>query len=129
MKIFNFKCETFTPFAPYWDYYVGEKVSKLDYSDLKEDPLLLLSRLIKRLGWDYKEDIVAKSITLSSFDNVKKMAKEKNQNYGNGPKDGSFFGVFNRSGADGQYRDELDVETINFVFKRFPTFNELYKSF
>ena len=39
MKIYNFKCETYTPFAPYWDYFVGEKISKLDYSDLKEEIL------------------------------------------------------------------------------------------
>ena len=56
------------------------------------------------------------------------MAKEKNQNYGNGPKDGSFLGVFNRSGHDGQYKDELKAETINFALQRFPSFNELYSS-
>ena len=58
MKIYNFKCETYTPFAPYWDYFVGEKISKLDYSDLKEEILRkeqeIISKFKKYDGFIFK---------------------------------------------------------------------------
>ena len=54
MKIYNFKCETYTPFAPYWDYFVGEKISKLDYSDLKEEILRKEQDIISK--FEYEND-------------------------------------------------------------------------
>ena len=54
MKIYNFKCDTFTPFAPHWDYYVGEKVSKLDYFDLKEEILNKEQEIISK--YEYEND-------------------------------------------------------------------------
>lgn len=100
----------------------------INYSDLRNDPFPIFSKLIKQLKWEYKDDIITKSITLSSFHNIKKMAEDENQNHGNGPKDGSFLGVFNRSGNDGQYKNELTKETINLVLERFQKFNDLYSS-
>ena len=47
------------------------------------------------------------------------MSKITPKKYGNAPKDGSFTGNFTRSGVDGQYRDELHVDTINFVKNNF----------
>ena len=39
----------------------------------------------------------------------------------------SFIGNFTRSGVDGQYRDELHIDTINFVKNNFSDFSLLYK--
>ncbi|GIS07948.1 MAG: hypothetical protein CM15mP112_00600 [Flavobacteriales bacterium] len=64
---------------------------------------------------------------MSSFSNIKRMSKDHSQKYGNAPKDGSFIGNFTRSGVDGQYRDELHVDTINFVKNNFSDFSLLYK--
>ena len=52
MKIYNFKCDTFTPFAPHWDYYVGEKVSRVDFFDLKEEILNKEQELIKHYNYN-----------------------------------------------------------------------------
>lgn len=54
MKIYNFKCDTFTPFAPHWDYYVGEKVSKVDFFDLKEEILNKEQEIISK--YEYEND-------------------------------------------------------------------------
>lgn len=98
----------------------------INYSDLKEDCFLIFSGLIKELGWNYNDDLIQKSIKISSFDKIKKMGKIKNQKYGNGPKDGSFKGEFTRSGEEGQFRKELKIETIRFVLEKFPDFRILY---
>ena len=84
------------------------------------------SKLVKQLEWRYNEDLIYKSIQFSSFQNVKKMAEEKNQKYGNGPKDGKFKGEFTRSGEEAQFKYELKEETINFVLEKFPEFKNLY---
>tara|TARA_B100001559_G_C16447718_1_gene597597 strand:+ start:185 stop:841 length:657 start_codon:yes stop_codon:yes gene_type:complete len=54
MKIYNFKCDTFTPFAPHWNYYVGEKVSKVDFFDLKEEILNKEQEIISK--YEYEND-------------------------------------------------------------------------
>ena len=54
MKIYNFQCETFTPFAPLWDYVMGEKLSKVDYYNLKEEILQKEKDIIGK--YDYKHD-------------------------------------------------------------------------
>ena len=54
MKIYNFKCDTFTPFAPHWDYYVGEKVSRVDFFDLKEEILNKEQEIISK--YEYEND-------------------------------------------------------------------------
>ena len=54
------------------------------------------------------------------------MGKEKNQKYGNGPKNGKFKGEFTRSGVEGQFNSELKKETIDLVLKKFPKFKNLY---
>jgi hypothetical protein len=56
------------------------------------------------------------------------MGKEKNQKYGNGPKNGKFKGEFTRSGVEGQFNSELKKETILFVLNKFPEFKKLYPS-
>ena len=54
MKIYNFNCETFTPFAPLWDYVMGEKLSQVDYYNLKEEILQKEQDIIGK--YDYQHD-------------------------------------------------------------------------
>ena len=54
MKIYNFQCETFTPFAPHWDYVMGEKLSQVDYYNLKEEILQKEKDIIGK--YDYQHD-------------------------------------------------------------------------
>ena len=62
----------------------------------------------------------------SLFNKVKKMGKMQSQQYGNGPKDGSFKGEFTRSGEEGQFYSKLKKETIDLVLQKFPEFKNLY---
>ena len=84
----------------------------INYSDLKNDAEKELNKTVKFLGLNLDNNLIRKSVEFSSFDKVKKMGKEKNQKYGNGPKNGKFKGEFTRSGAEGQFNSELKKETI-----------------
>ena len=98
----------------------------INYSNMKINCMKELSELICFLNWDFNEKLIKKSVEFSSFDKVKKMGEEKDQKYGNGPKDGTFMGEFTRSGEEGQFRDQLKKETIDFVLQEFPEFKTLY---
>ena len=87
---------------------------------------LEIKTLIEKLNWEINEDKIRRSIEFSSFKNVKIMAQKKGQKYGNAPKDGTFFGVFTRSGEEGQYKKELKKETINYVINKFSILKKLY---
>ena len=70
----------------------------MSYTEMKKDPEISFIKLLNFLEWDLDEELVRKSVNFSSFKNVKKMGEQKNQKYGNGPKDGKFIGEFTRSG-------------------------------
>ena len=125
------------------DYYVLYKIDKwidfylnslnhadiiVNYSDLVKNPELVLLNMITKFGWDLDKELINKSVKISSFSNVSKMAEEQNQLYGNGPNDGSFTGNFTRSGKEGQFHNELKLETINRVYDLFPKFSKIYPS-
>jgi len=116
----------------FWIRYFRISVKKADivmnYSDMKNDTRKELTKLVQFLNWDLDEGLIKKSVEFSSFDKVKKMGKEKNQKYGNGPKNGKFKGEFTRSGVEGQFNSELKKETILFVLNKFPEFENLYPS-
>ena len=98
----------------------------VNYSRLQRECSIELRRIISLLGWIVDDDLVARSINISSFDNIKSMSSESIQEYGNGPSDGTFHGQFLRSGTDGQYVDELNQDTINYVRDKFPRFDDIY---
>ena len=123
------------------DFYVSYKIDSwikfynrsikyadliMNYTKMRRYPEKYFVKLISFLDWDFDVELVRKSIELSSFEKVKKMGEEKQQKYGNGPKDGKFKGIFARSGEEAQFKDELKKETINFVLERFPSFKHLY---
>ena len=123
------------------DFYVSYKINSwvkfyyisiehadfvINYSEMKKDPETSLSNLLKFLDWNFDPNLVEKAVNFSSFNRVKKMAEENSQMYGNGPKDGSFKGVFARSGEESQFTHELKKETIIFVLDKFPNFKHLY---
>ena len=83
------------------------------YEDLKTDPGNLLTRLYKLLGYTIPDDILAKCIGLSSFENMKKL--EKFYNYGGDMRFPNF--EFMRKGQAGGYTSELSKEDISFINK------------
>jgi len=123
------------------DFYVSYKIKSwidfynisikhadfvLNYTEMKEDPEKSFRDLLCFLNWSIDEDILRKAVDISSFQKIKKMGKEKSQEYGNAPKDGSFKGEFTRSGEEAQFKNELKQETIDLVLDKFPLFNNLY---
>ena len=98
----------------------------INYSQMKSNCKKEFLNLIKFLEWDLDENLVEKSIEISSFKKVKKMGEDNFQQYGNGPKDGSFKGEFTRSGEEAQFTKELNKETIEKVLNKFPEFQNLY---
>ena len=68
MKIYNFQCETFTPFAPLWDYVMGEKLSKVDYYNLKEEILQKEKEIISKYEFenDWGTGLGKRSLTARS---------------------------------------------------------------
>tara|TARA_B110000211_G_scaffold154012_1_gene174822 strand:+ start:4636 stop:5466 length:831 start_codon:yes stop_codon:yes gene_type:complete len=113
-----------------WIHFFNTSVKCADivmnYSNIKLDAEKELTELINFLEWNLNTKLIKKSVRFSSFNEVKKMGREKMQKYGNGPKDGRFKGEFTRSGKEGQFYTELKKETINSVLNKFPEFNNLY---
>ena len=109
-------------------YHTSKKQADfvMNYTEMKQNTETAFISLIKFLDWDCDEYLLKKAIIFSSFNTVKRMGQEKNQKYGNGPKDGSFKGEFTRSGEESQFIYELKEETINFVLEKFPDFKKLY---
>ena len=66
MKIYNFQCETFTPFAPTWDYVMGEKISEVDYYDLKEEILQKEKEIINKYPYEHDSDTGLGRLSLTS---------------------------------------------------------------
>jgi len=114
----------------FWIKYFRISLKKADivmnYSDMKNDTRKELTKLVQFLNWDLDEVLIKKSVEFSSFNKVKKMGKMQSQQYGNGPKDGSFKGEFTRSGEEGQFYSKLKKETIDLVLQKFPEFKNLY---
>lgn len=101
----------------------------MNYSAMKQNCEKELLKLIQFLGWEEEKSLIKKAVELSSFERVKNMGQAQDQNYGNGPKDGTFFGNFTRSGMEQQFKSELKEETINFVFHKFPEFKKIYSPY
>jgi len=110
----------------YFRISVKKAVIVMNYSDMKNDTIQELTKLVQFLNWDLDEVLIKKSVEFSSFNKVKKMGKMQSQQYGNGPKDGSFKGEFTRSGEEGQFNSKLKKETIDLVLQKFPEFKNLY---
>lgn len=110
----------------YFRISVKKAVIVMNYSDMKNDTRKELTKLVQFLNWDLDEVLIKKSVEFSSFNKVKKMGKMQSQQYGNGPKDGSFKGEFTRSGEEGQFNSKLKKETIDLVLQKFPEFKNLY---
>jgi len=110
----------------YFRISVKKAVIVMNYSDMKNDTIQELTKLVQFLNWDLDEVLIKKSVEFSSFNKVKKMGKMQSQQYGNGPKDGNFKGEFTRSGEEGQFNSKLKKETIDLVLQKFPEFKNLY---
>jgi hypothetical protein len=113
-----------------WIDFYKESIQHADivmnYSRMQVNCEEELVRLISFLDWDLNQELVRRTVEISSFNKVKTMGLERNQKHGMGPKD-TFEGEFTRSGKEGQFYNELKKETINLVFKKFPEFKALYQ--
>ncbi|MCJ8329188.1 MAG: sulfotransferase domain-containing protein [Lentisphaeria bacterium] len=83
----------------------------INYDSAQIDPYPVFEKLLQRISGSVNEGALEKAIDLSSFDNVKKMSIENNQQNGMAPK-AEFKGQFLRSGKSGQYNDVLKEETV-----------------
>ena len=115
-----------------WLIYYNKSVSVADvivnYSDLKSDPFSQMKKIFIKLKLPLKDELIKKTVKLSSFKNIKDMASKLNQLNGMASKEGesNFKGVFVRSGEELQYKNELKAETVNYIINQFPEFYEIY---
>lgn len=98
-----------------WELHVNSYLNApniliVKYEDLKSDAIPQLRKIITYLGHDFDENIGRKSIEVSSFQNIQKMGREKNEIFGNGGT--QFKGEFARKGIVGGYKDSLNQTTI-----------------
>lgn len=91
-------------------YLACKHTLMITYEDLQQNPLFELKRVIHYMGYDFDETAGKRSVDLSNFENIKKMGREKNQQYGNGGV--QFKGEFTRRGIVDGYKDELRPATI-----------------
>ena len=115
-----------------WLIYYNKSVSVADvivnYSDLKSDPFSQMKKIFIKLKLPLKDELIKKTVKLSSFKNIKDMASKLNQLNGMASKEGesNFKGVFVRSGEELQYKNELKAETVNYIINQFPEFYKIY---
>ena len=115
---------------PIWKDFFDKSMKIADftinYSELKNDPVKILSLLLKNIDVRYCDNTIKKSVDLSSFESIKNMSQNYNQLYGNAPTNGTFVGEFLRSGEDGQYKKELDDKTIEYIYFNFKSIKKTY---
>ena len=115
-----------------WLIYYNKSVSVADvivnYSDLKSDPFSQMKKIFIKLKLPLKDELIKKTVKLSSFKNIKVMASKLNQLNGMASKEGesNFKGIFVRSGEELQYKNELKAETVNYIINQFPEFYKIY---
>ena len=115
---------------PIWKDFFDKSMKIADftinYSELKKDPIKILSLLLKNIDVKYCDNTLKNSVNLSSFQSIKNMSQNYNQLYGNAPANGTFVGEFLRSGEDGQYKKELDDKTIKYIYLNFKAIKKIY---
>ncbi|MBL1215747.1 MAG: hypothetical protein HND52_20430 [Ignavibacteriae bacterium] len=105
---------------PRWIYHYIKTVPKSDvvlcYEEMKQDSFEVILDAFKKLEFPIDENILKKSIEISSFDSIKKMSEETNQSSViafNKEAEKKFKGTHTRSGKTKQYLEELDEQTIS----------------
>jgi len=101
-----------------WIYHYNSTINKSDvilcYERMKKNAYDEFFTAFNQLGFNLEEEVLKKSIIISSTENIKKMARVTNQLYGMAdPK--SFKSEFIRSGKTRQYLTELKPYTIKKV--------------
>ncbi len=103
-------------FLPKWIYHIKSTKDKadlvLDYDKLRENFRLFLFA-IELIDNDIDYDILDQSISMSSFDNIRKMSIDIKQEYGLG---GVLYkGFFCRDGRSGQYKEVMSNDLIAYI--------------
>ena len=100
---------------PGWIQHYLSIINRCDvimrYEDVRADTYGEFNRLFHALGLEVQEHILRKSVELSRFENIRRMGRETNQQYGN-HHPYTFKGEFTRSGQVNQYQEALQAETI-----------------
>lgn len=100
-----------TPWELHTKSYLNQtRFIHLKYEVLKAQPQEELEKIIAYLGYPINSSATAKSVELSTFDSIKKMGRNNNQQYGNAGK--GFKGEFTRKGITGGFKEELKATTI-----------------
>jgi MoaA/NifB/PqqE/SkfB family radical SAM enzyme len=93
----------------------------LDYDKLKEKfGDFGFYNLIELFGDRVNTNVLGKAIKMSSFDSIKKMGRETNQQYGLAD---SYKGEFTRDGRTGQYKEVLSDTVIHFIKTEYDKMN------
>lgn len=100
----------------FWQVHVDSYMNRSDFLHIKYENLLAqpqqeLRTVLSYLGFEPNENVIQKSIELSSFQSIQQMGRMKNEASGNGG--ANFKGEFARKGKVGSYLDELKPATIN----------------
>ena len=100
---------------PWWIQHHRTTVDRSDfvvsYEQLKADAAGEFRRLFDWLGYDVDEAVLQRSVELSQFDNLKRMAAATGQERAMGLP-GQFTGTFLRCGTSNQYQDALSLDTV-----------------
>ncbi|MFX0093633.1 MAG: sulfotransferase domain-containing protein, partial [Candidatus Hodarchaeota archaeon] len=101
---------------PFWIHHYKRTAPKssivLQYEKMRKNILGEFVKVFECLNWNLDKNILKKSIKLSSFENIKKMSQDQNQEYGF---TNELKGQFMRSGNTKQYLQELNQHTIHIA--------------
>lgn len=95
----------------------------LNYDELRQNPYIFES-VIRLISKEVDRTVLDRAIELSSFNRMKKMSIDSNQEFGNVIRGGSWFhGIFMRNGNTGQWDKELKKDTIEYINKKVAEMN------
>jgi hypothetical protein len=102
---------------------VSVNIDFIRYEDLKADTRNVLNRVYQHLGYKIPDDILAESIEVASFENMKKL--EKFYDFGG---DMRFPDLeFVRKGQSAGYKLDLSEEDINYINKTAMRWMSIFK--
>lgn len=83
----------------------------LNYDELRKDPNEF-KKVIKLIFDEVDEEVFKKTIEMSSFENIRKMGIETNQQHGLAK---DYLGHFARDGRSGQFKEVMDAHLVQYI--------------
>lgn len=111
-------------------YYLPNYLTHIWETKFKAD-LVLDYDVLRRESFDFYKllslfednvniEVLMEAIEMSSFDSIKKMGEESNQQYGLAK---TYKGEFTRDGRSGQYNEVLSKEMVDYITKEYDKIN------